>query len=299
LIALVLSVALAQEVPTDVGLDPFEKPWQMLQELEASGYPDIASAEVLRALADHADDPRAPHTRLRLSRFQRKHGHLLAEQYALASGVDQDPAWKPWFQLALLDTYMQRSDFDGLAKQALAIGEADPKIGDAVAFYAAWGHAGTGQPADAIAALSRVSGPLGPQAGLFSADLDRWDEVRQRSAAGAVGLSVIPGAGHVYAGRPGTGLVYAAVVGGLGAGTVLLLQEDRDWAGGLLAVMTLSMWSSTAADAGVSARAFNQAQRLARLEHYRNEHWIRAELDLDGPAPLDVRIGLPEGPNLR
>ncbi len=287
------AIALAQD-PTPAAPDPFAEPWALARDFERAGYADIGAAEVMRALHRHPGHPDAGMHRLRLSRFQRKNGHFRAEQGVLLAGREQQPQFAHWFELVLADTLLQRREFGALVRSVGAVGIPKAAVRSEMAYFKAWGHVGAGEPTAALAALSRVDGDLAGPAAAFSDDLAHWDEVRRRSPGVAAGLSVVPGLGHVYAGRPGSGLLYAATVAAMVAGSVVLIRDERPVPGALLGVAAVSAWASTMADGHAAVRSFNAAQRQARLEALQQRNWVRTELADDPRRPVVVVVAPPE-----
>jgi hypothetical protein len=253
---------------------PVDDAWERLETLEAAGYPDIAAAEVLTALVEHPDDPDAPLGYFRLSAYQGRWGHLTGEIYSLERGALAHPELAAWFALARADVYLRREAWGPLVQAAA---EAEPSS-PAAAGLALWAHLGEGRPELAL--------PLASDEALREAIL-AWDDLPRRRPALAAGLTVVvPGLGHAYAGRPGSGLASLLVEGSLATGVVFLARDGNLAASAALGAILVSSHIALVADASRQARAYNRRRAEERFAELKAAFAPRFELTDDPEAPL-------------
>lgn len=294
MIALILGLALATEPAEPV--DPFQEPLRLMNDLARSGYPHGGTLLAVVALEQHPDHPRSPFVRLEISRFQRTNGLLSEEEHTLARGLEAHPVrWRPWFELALLDARLQRRDFVALSEAHVERAEWPTEISDAAHFYGAWGRLATGDEDGARVLLSKVRGGLQPAATEFSTALEAVP-TRQRRPAIAGLLSVLPGAGHLYAGDPVGAAANALVTGGLGAGAVYFTTQDEPVLAVVLGVVGAASMATGVGDAMRASRQFNRARRDERFVGFTDRWWLQSELTDDPDVPIHVLLAPPREP---
>ncbi len=259
---------------------------QNLSVLTEQGFAREGTARVLVALQQFPDHTDAPKIRLALSRAQRDLGLLREEDLILEHGLGVE-GWAPWFELAQLDAALQREDFHSLAEAVSNRSEFPVESADAFHFYGAWGRAGVGDERGAKTLLAKVRGPLQPQAQAFSASLDSLTLLRRRRGLAGV-LSVVPGAGQLYVGEPGTALTDVVVVGGLGAATGYFVVHEQPVWGAVFGVLAGAGWAAGIEGAIKGAARFNLEQRNLRYEKLRESYWLQADLTDERDHPLNV-----------
>ena len=272
------------EARPPVALDPFATPIEELRVLGRAGYTEAAAAGVLRALVAHPDHPQAPTVRLQLSRFQRQHGQLDAEEITLADGVSLDPSSSSalWLRLVLADARLQRGDLQGVHQAVSGL----PELPSEGAVLLGWALFLEGDESGAVEQLARVEGPLAPLASGLSSDVLSTADLPHRRPLLAAGLSVVPGLGHVYAGKPGVGAAQLLIQGGLLAGAGVLAVDGRYAPAGALAGLWLTSWVSGMADARRQADRFNEHHERERVSTLQAAWWVESSLTGRDDAPV-------------
>ncbi len=145
----------------------------------------------------------------------------------------------------------------------------DPGI-DAIYLRLAWLQIDSGQYVQALATLDRIKPESDqyPKARSISQALQHRPEITKKSPTLAGGLSaVLPGAGHLYAGRPGQAASSFLLNALFIAGAVAAFQNDSPVLGGILVFFELGWYVGGIRSAANAAREENEE----REKQYRRE----------------------------
>jgi tetratricopeptide (TPR) repeat protein len=145
----------------------------------------------------------------------------------------------------------------------------DPEI-DAIYLGLAWLQIDSGQYEQALPTLDRIQpeSNLYPKARSLSQALQQRPDITKKSPTLAGGLSaVLPGAGHLYAGRPGKATASFLLNALFIAGAVAAFKHDSPVLGGILIFFELGWYVGGIRSAAQAAREANENQE----EQYRQE----------------------------
>ncbi len=165
----------------------------------------------------------------------------------------------------------------------------DPEI-DAIYLRLAWLHIDSGQYEQALPTLDRIQpeSNLYPKARSLSQALQQRPDATKKSPALAGGLSaILPGAGHLYAGRPGQAATSFLLNALFIAGAVAAFKHDSPVLGGVLIFFELGWYVGGIRSAAQAARVANEKQE----EQYRQELRRRYRLSF-GLEPGIDRLAL-------
>lgn len=199
----------------------------------------------------------------------------------LTALADEAPvAWRPTAQLAA--AYAWRGLDPGLAEHRYARIVAEP--GSAVADQASLGLAWTLADQARFAEALEVLPASAPPELVELLERPRW----RRGGVAAWMSAVVPGSGQLYAGAPREAVAAFLVVGGLGAGTVVLATRGQRGGAIALGVVTGTFWLGNiygAADAATRANRRRRRRATRLVEGMETPVWPGiAELSA-APAP--------------
>lgn len=154
-------------------------------------------------------------------------------------------------------------------KRFIMIYPDDPEI-DRIYLRLAWLRIDIGQYEQALATLDRIQpeSELYPRARSLSRALQQQPEIKRKSPTTAGVLSaVLPGAGHLYTGRPGKAITSFLLNALFIAGAVAAFQHDSPVLGGILIFFELGWYVGGIRSAAQAAREANEKKE----EQYRQE----------------------------
>lgn len=267
-----------------------------------------ASQDYYRAITEyqrfiHAfpTHPAAAAARLGVASAYRAGGKPLKAAARYLEVVSRHPATEEGRRAAFLaaEAYYGAFEYATAAAHYRSFVEEHPNAADRplADYRVAWTHVGRHDFEGARAAMARVAadGPYGPAAAQLGRRLGQRDRVRHRAPWLAGTLSgVLPGAGHLYAGRPKDGLLALLVNGIFAFGTYEAVRQETYTAAALLGLFGVGFYL------GNIFGAVNAAHRENKLALDRYVHDLVIELEPGAPGtppaaarpPTGVSVGL-------
>ena len=253
-----------------------------------------ALSEYQRFLFLFPTDPRVPEAELRIGRCYRREGKF-QKAFSHLIRLHNRRAGEPAGREALLEMVEIREEQGRYpeaiywAKQFI---ERYPDYADLDAVYVhlAWLQIDSGKYEEARATLEQLP-PESihyPRARSLQQALEQRPETAKKSPAMAGTLSaILPGAGHLYAGRPGQAASSFLLNALFIAGAVIAFQNDSPVLGGILVFFELGWYTGGIRSAAQAAREENEKQE----RKFRRELRERYRLSL-GLEPGKDRMAL-------
>lgn len=159
----------------------------------------------------------------------------------------------------------------------------DRDVTDEGLYRQGWFHLEMGNWQSARNAFDRISPENGGQYRLeaLSEAMARHDTLPYRRPAVAGGLALLPGAGHLYCGRPHEALMAFALNGAMIWAAIEAFDEDHDVLGGVIAFFELGFYSGNIYSAVNCAHKYNRRQERGFLEYLRQHSVLKVSM---GPA---------------
>jgi tetratricopeptide (TPR) repeat protein len=135
---------------------------------------------------------------------------------------------------------------------------------------------------EAFATLSEDN-PLYPSTVRFSQDLERMDQIPQKSPAVAGTLAaILPGAGHLYTERPRDALVSFLLNGSFIWAAIELFRNNNYVAGGIVTFFEIGWYSGNIYSAVSSAHKFNRRVQDEFIQGLKEKSGLSFYRDQDG-----------------
>jgi hypothetical protein len=112
----------------------------------------------------------------------------------------------------------------------------------------------------------------------LSEDLNKRGSLKTKNPSLAGGLAIVPGAGHLYCGRPQEALVAFALNGAMIWAAYEAFENDNDVLGGVITFFEVGLYSGNIYSAVNCAHKHNRAQRRGFLEYLRQHSVLNASL---------------------
>ena len=253
-----------------------------------------ALSEYQRFLFLFPTDPRVPKAELQIGRCYRREGEF-QKAFSHLIRLHNRRAEEPVGRQALLEMVAIREEQGRYpeaiywAKQFIERYPDYAEI-DAVYVHLAWLQIDSGKFEEAIATLELLppESTHYPRARSLQQALEKRPETAKKSPAVAGTLSaVLPGAGHLYAGRPGQAASSFLLNALFIAGAVIAFQNDSPVLGGILVFFELGWYTGGIRSAAQAAREENEKQE----RKFRRELKERYRLSL-GLEPGKDRMAL-------
>lgn len=223
-----------------------------------------AVTEYERVLFLHPGTREAATARFQIAQcyFQsEKYGQAIERYRSLIIDMAADPLAEQ-AQLMLAEAYYRRGDYMlaiEAAETFLAAYPASPRR-DAAQIRLGWSHLRQGSWTRAAGEFKKLppDSPLARQGADLAGEAERFPELPRKSPLVAGTLAILPGAGHLYVGRPGEA-AGALVLNGLFIwGAVRTNEHGNHVAAGILAFFELGWYIGNIQTAITAAEAYNR-----------------------------------------
>ncbi len=278
-----LFTVLAQPVMAEQGADQL---WNFANFLYQKQDFYRALSEYERFLFLFPNDPRVPEAELQIGRCYRQDGKPKKAFRRLLKLYNRKRA-EPVGREALLEMVSIREEQQRypeaiyLAKRFVEQYPDDPEI-DTVYLRLAWLQIDIGTYEEALATLVRIQ-PKSKhyqRARSLRQALQQPPDTREKSPKVAGALSaVLPGAGHLYAGRPGQAASSFLLNALFIAGAVLAFKHDSPVLGGILIFFELGWYQGGIRSAAQAAREENQGQHRRYRQDLRQSYRLSLGLE--------------------
>jgi tetratricopeptide (TPR) repeat protein len=250
-----------------------------------------AITEYKRFLFLNPQSPKAGWVQFRIGESYLEGGKLDAARFAFEDllKVQKDPRLRRWAFLAMARAFYKR----GMLKQSAGILDQlipeleDPDLRGHALYLSGCARLKIGEAHKARTAFEGVGADhqLAGRAGWLSAQMERMEDLPEKSPVLAGMLSLVPGLGHIYLGEYAVAFTAFCWNGLFGFATYDAFQRGHWGVGALLAALELLWYSGTIYGAVSGAHRYN---RDARLNFY-DELEERAGLDI--PFPQAKAVG--------
>ena len=250
-----------------------------------------AITEYKRFLFLNPESPKAGWVRFRIGESYLEGGKLDAARFAFEDllKTQKDPRLRRWAFLAMARAFYKR----GMLKQSAGVlDQLIPKLEDpdleGYALYlsgCARLKIGAAEKAKSVFESVGADHQLAERAGWLAAQMERMQDLPEKSPVLAGMLSIVPGLGHIYLGEYAVAFTAFCWNGLFGFATYDAFQRGYWGVGALLAALELLWYSGTIYGAVSGAHRYN---RDARLNFY-DELEERAGLDI--PFPRAEAVG--------
>jgi tetratricopeptide (TPR) repeat protein len=251
-----------------------------------------AITEYKRYLFLNPDSPKAGWVRFRIGESYLEGGKLDAARFAfedLLKTASAGTRLRRWAFLAMARAFYKR----GMLKQSAGILDQlipeleDPDLRGHALYLSGCARLKIGEAHKARTAFEGVGADhqLAGRAGWLSAQMERMEDLPEKSPVLAGMLSLVPGLGHIYLGEYAVAFTAFCWNGLFGFATYDAFQRGHWGVGALLAALELLWYSGTIYGAVSGAHRYN---RDARLNFY-DELEERAGLDI--PFPQAKAVG--------
>lgn len=286
LLLLVLCEVLAQPVMAEEGANLL---WNFANYLYQEQYFYRAATEYNRFLFRFPTDTRAPEAELQIGRCYRHGGKPDKAVNYLVRLINRrvgEPITREAILevVAILEEQKRYPEAIYWTKRFIARYPEEPEI-DAVYLRLAWLQIDTGKYEQALATLQEVS----PESRLYSRAKSLSQALQQRPEGGkkspavaGVLSAVLPGSGHLYAGRPGEAATSFFLNALFITGAVVAFKNDSTVLGGILVFFELGWY----------AGGIRTAVKAAREANAREEKRFRQELKETYRLSLGLEPGL-------
>jgi tetratricopeptide (TPR) repeat protein len=249
-----------------------------------------ALGEYQRFIFLFPSDPRASEAELQIGRCYRqggKHEKAFDHFISLFNRRKAEPVGREALMEAVEIRAEQKRYQEAIywTKRLVADYPEDPEI-DTIYLRLAWLQIDSGQYEHALDTLDRIppESKLYAKAKSLGQALQQRPAITEKSPKLAGGLSaVLPGAGHLYAGRPGKAVTSFLLNALFIAGAVAAFEHNSPVLGGILIFFELGWYVGGIRSAAQTAREYNEKQEI----QYRQELKHRYRLSLGMEPGVD------------
>jgi predicted negative regulator of RcsB-dependent stress response len=248
-----------------------------------------AITEYKRELFRSPDAPWASWIRFRIGQSYLEGGKLEAAWTVFSDLADRaaDERLQTWAHLTRARIFYLQGRYQQAIGLLDKMDENDPVLAGTAAYLRGCSHLRTGEFVDAKRSFEsmRAGHALSEKAGWLAAQMDRAEDLPEKSPVLAGLLSMVPGLGHVYLEEYAVGFTALIWNGLFGYATYDTFRRGHYGVGALLAALELLWYTGTIYGAVSGAHRYNRDARLNFLDD------LEAGAGLDVPFPDPKAVG--------